>query len=372
MLRFKMPYGVVYGLYDPCNDELRYIGQTTQSLKRRLYGHMFSSNLKGTRHCQRWLAKLRSLNFIPVIRQLGEATSKENLDALEIRLIAEAQTLGISLTNHSSGGGGAKGYKHTEEFKRRLSERMKIKPIWTPKHMAHLASMKIGVPRSIETKVKISASRKGQFSAWKGRHHSEESKTKIRSNGKFWRDAEHYKYRHDIPTELIIQKIQEGFSKAQLAKDWGVSESFIYCRIKKLAPEIQSNLIQKGRNRIPTFPKGRPTKEDLQTLYIIQNKTDYEIGDLYGVTNGTISKWRKELGIITKSQLARLSAKCGRRDKFGLLTSEQLTELYALMSQKAIAEKYKVSRPTVVARLARFGIKFNRELRAKINGKICF
>ena len=40
------------------------------------------------------------------------------------------------------------------------------------------------------------------------------------------------------------------------------------------------------------------TEEELYDLYVNQNKTDKEIGDIYGVTFGSVYTWRKKYGIV--------------------------------------------------------------------------
>jgi hypothetical protein len=103
-----------------------------------------------------------------------------------------------------------------------------------------------------------------------------------------------------------------------------------------------------------------PSKEILHDLYVIQNKTDKEIGTQYGVTDVSVSKWRRKLGVLTKSQLARLGA--GRGDsnldlELDSLTPVQLAEMYSSMGQRAIAKRFNVSKPTISARLHKFGIQ---------------
>ena len=49
------------------------------------------------------------------------------------------------------------------------------------------------------------------------------------------------------------------------------------------------------------------TKEQLEDLYVHQNKTDAEIAALAGVTDAAVSYFRRKHGIKTKSQLARIT-----------------------------------------------------------------
>jgi len=46
-----MPYGQIYGLYDPRDEALRYVGQTTRSLKKRLQEHDCTEVWRFVIHC---------------------------------------------------------------------------------------------------------------------------------------------------------------------------------------------------------------------------------------------------------------------------------------------------------------------------------
>lgn len=99
------------------------------------------------------------------------------------------------------------------------------------------------------------------------------------------------------------------------------------------------------------------TKETLQELYVVQNKTDKEIGALYGVTDVAVNKRRLRLGIPTKSQLSRVHHNDDLSLEFEQLTPVRLAEIYSAMGQRAIAKRYGVSKPTVMNKLQKFGIR---------------
>lgn len=169
-----MAYGVVYGLYDPRTDELRYIGQTVRTLRQRLAAH-----LKDCKRAKTWCARwLRTLDASPSIRSLGEAFSETELDALEIRLIAEARSQGLRLTNVAAGGGGTSGHTHSEDAKRKMSlarrgrpksqeTRTKMAESYWSNPLSDEAKQKIseaqaGKPKSPEHRKKLSDSLKGK------------------------------------------------------------------------------------------------------------------------------------------------------------------------------------------------------------------
>lgn len=192
---------------------------------------------------------------------LAEAHDQAELDRLEVEHIAEARAKGVRLVNLSDGGGGRAGYvptpeerekirqgnlgkphpKHTEEWKNLMSAIMSGRNTNTPEHIAYLAEMKRGVPRSEETKAKISASKKGQSSPRKGAVLTEETKNRIRENRKGKAaGSEHGLFRHDISTEAIISAVASGKTKVQIAKELGVSPTFVHRRLKAMVSSISS------------------------------------------------------------------------------------------------------------------------------------
>lgn len=98
--------GVVYGLYHPRTGELRYVGQTWQTLQRRLNCHVSMARYKHQRHVVSWIKGVLAEGLRPDIRELGRASTQSALDALEIETISKIKTSGGRLTNHSVGGRG--------------------------------------------------------------------------------------------------------------------------------------------------------------------------------------------------------------------------------------------------------------------------
>lgn len=75
-----MVYGVVYGLYDPRTDELRYIGQTVRPLKVRMYSHLKSSS---DTHSARWIrftvpksTRAKQIPTEEILRRIQNGASK--------------------------------------------------------------------------------------------------------------------------------------------------------------------------------------------------------------------------------------------------------------------------------------------------------
>lgn len=261
-------HGVIYGLHDPETGELRYIGQTITTVKARLAKHVTPSQLKKHSYLARWLLGLVKRGQSPTWSVLAEALDQEELDRLEIEYIASAREGKVRLVNLSDGGGGRAGWvvppevreklrqsnlgkphpKHTPEWKALMSEKMKGRNTNTPEHIERLRQMKIGVPRSEETKAKISEAKKGCPSPMKGKHHTEETKAKVSASrkGQLLGDT-HHQYRHDISTEWILQKLDEGWTKVAIAKELGKSSTFVHRRVNQARRTLGNKAYRKKR-----------------------------------------------------------------------------------------------------------------------------
>lgn len=116
--------GIIYGLFEPDSDALRYIGKTAGTLKKRLREHLSRARAE-THHCHNY-SWLKSIGFAPGTDILEEVTGgKEELIAAERWWIEYMRSIGCQLTNHTDGGEGCEGYRHTPETRRRMSELQK-------------------------------------------------------------------------------------------------------------------------------------------------------------------------------------------------------------------------------------------------------
>jgi len=175
-----MPYGVVYGLYDPRTMELRYVGQTTSSLVVRVRGHM----------CAEHNAKI-------------SAATK-----------------------------GKRRAPKTEAQKQHMSAILKGRTTNSSEHMARLAELHRGVKRSAETRQRMSIAKKGKPSTFLGKHHSEATKDKIRAANKKRSPEARSHYKH-ISTEVILSLVASGRSYRSLAAEFGVSKTCIGRRVRQ-------------------------------------------------------------------------------------------------------------------------------------------
>ena len=137
----------IYQLIDPITCRIRYIGQTTQSLEHRLYGHV---NCKARRHVTCWIQSLKQHGLRPKIELVLLVENKNEANNVESLLINFYRSTGYELTNSAQGGKG-KAHRHSEETKARISA----------SKMGHPPYM-LGFKMSTETKAKMSAAQKGR------------------------------------------------------------------------------------------------------------------------------------------------------------------------------------------------------------------
>lgn len=141
------PRYFIYGLRDPRNGEIRYVGQTSQGMRRpRLHGTEYNVRKYSRLYVVRWIKKLQEVGVIyeivvlqsldePITRQNGQNSQndkKKLLDKAERFWISLGRrALGDRFTNGTDGGGGLLGRKHSEASKTRMSERQRANAVTT-------------------------------------------------------------------------------------------------------------------------------------------------------------------------------------------------------------------------------------------------
>ena len=181
----------IYVLKHPDTLEIRYVGKTVRSLSRRLGNHI--ANAKGNKHnkhLSNWIMSILKERKRPII-ELIEECDNSVWEEREKYWISQYNNL-INLTE---GGDGCIGFihnsetinklrlinlgrKHTEEFKKAMSKRLKGIS-HSKEHSAKIAKANTGKKASEETKKRLSESHKGIVQ-------SEESKRKRSETIKAW------------------------------------------------------------------------------------------------------------------------------------------------------------------------------------------
>jgi hypothetical protein len=117
----------IYILIDPISNIPRYVGKTIQELRIRLNRHVVDRT-KANTHKNNWIKRLKKNDLRPNI-ELLENVPLDEWEFWEQYWISQFKTWGFRLTNSTPGGEGAtfggsgcKGYRHTEEAKRKISQ----------------------------------------------------------------------------------------------------------------------------------------------------------------------------------------------------------------------------------------------------------
>lgn len=169
----------IYGLFDPRNLELRYIGRA-KNPQNRFYRHIHEARKSTATHKSAWIRGLLNDNLKPAIEILEECT-EDNWQEIEQAWIAEAKEKGANILNETLGGEGLIGYVYSEEQKQHFSKIRKGRKL-SEKAKELLRIANTGKIFSDERKKNISLSKKGKPSPLKGLRErwSEEQKQKQR------------------------------------------------------------------------------------------------------------------------------------------------------------------------------------------------
>lgn len=110
----------IYTLSDPVTGYVRYVGQTSHSLRKREREH-WCSRRRPKHRVSRWIAKLARDERRPVMELLEEVADSD-ADAAEEYWIAQCRSFGFNLTNLRPGGMSARGYKVSTERAAQIAE----------------------------------------------------------------------------------------------------------------------------------------------------------------------------------------------------------------------------------------------------------
>ena len=140
---------IIYSLMSSEDGRVRYIGQTTQSVQRRLAQHLAdATSTRSDTRCHRWIRKSIRNGYDVTIDVVEE---NAEINTAEIKWIKHYRTLHDDLTNILNGGDlGAVGVKRSKVTCERMSK---------PKSETHKANMR--KPKALEHKIKIAAAQIG-------------------------------------------------------------------------------------------------------------------------------------------------------------------------------------------------------------------
>jgi hypothetical protein len=112
---------LIYGLLDPRTHELRYVGKSSNGLKRA-HSHARAGTLNNKNNrtrCRNWVKSLVNQGLKPRVEILEECPP-ERAGAFERFWIASVRATGAELLNHADGGEGAPGVEKTPECREKL------------------------------------------------------------------------------------------------------------------------------------------------------------------------------------------------------------------------------------------------------------
>lgn len=154
----------VYGLVDPRDGQLRYVGQTVRRVSVRYDQHLIRAKTRKT-HRDCWIFALLSLGLKPELVVFQELKEKQILDQAETFWIAYFRAMGCQLANLTDGGKSNSGW------------------IASPETKAKMSAAKLGKTKSQETRSKMASAQKGNVK-WKKRKNwscSDVTKEKLRA-----------------------------------------------------------------------------------------------------------------------------------------------------------------------------------------------
>jgi hypothetical protein len=113
---------LIYGLADPRTQELRYVGQTCYLPCQRLAQHEHAARRsKDTRRNTQWIRSLQSTDVRPEMFEIESGLTKAEANETESFYISYFRSIGCRLNNHTDGGEGSVGYRHSPEIRAKMS-----------------------------------------------------------------------------------------------------------------------------------------------------------------------------------------------------------------------------------------------------------
>ena len=243
----------IYGLVDPRNGQLRYVGKTERTPQIRLNSHYHYAvrHKRKPTHKDKWICQLAKQGLKPLAVVLWEGDDRDLLAQDEIFWIRYFRGMGCPLTNLTDGGEGCFGYKHTAEAKARMS-----------------------------------AAKKGCLSAMKGKKHTKEARLLV-SRAKTGLTEEQQR-------QIVDRYLTSGLSTHTVAREFGVT-GICVSSLLKIAGEKPRN-----RSEARWKLKSKEVREEVVKRYLAGFSAE-GVAEEFGVTGHTVVRIVEGAGIKTRS-----------------------------------------------------------------------
>jgi hypothetical protein len=315
----------LYGLYCPDTDVLKYIGITKNGLNRRLNGHLKKPT---NQFIASWFDTLRFENKKPIIKQIKECHSYDELLKAEITEIAKYRKLGFDLYNLADGGdiNPMLGKTHSEDARKKISETHKgrkiseeeklkrkelLDKLWSDPEWSKKVREKMSYNTKGEKNPNWRGGKKniictcggkksnyslnchkcrditGEKNGFYGKTHSEKTINRLKETSKkFGKENPNFKY--DInKDELYNLYIKENKTIIQIS-------NMFNCAINTINKKLRQYGINKPKSNIYNL-----VVDDIKN-HLINGLNYVQIGNLYGCSNKIICKFVKKHNLNVK------------------------------------------------------------------------
>lgn len=180
---------IIYGLCDPETGELRYVGKTSGTIRKRMVSHVGAARLKtDKRHSLHWIKSILDAGQMPDIFEIEIVPAGGDWQEAEMFWIAMFRSLGARLTNSTLGGDGALGAIASIETRAKLSAIHKGRE-FSDSHKKALSDSRTGMKFSDSHLAAMAAARLGKKHKPRSRGMSDEQKQKLRESAlRQWAD----------------------------------------------------------------------------------------------------------------------------------------------------------------------------------------
>lgn len=140
---------IIYYLKDPRNNEIRYIGKTTEKdFRKRYISHIFEgNNIKYRTHKSRWIRGILLSGNNLIMEEVDRISFTTEWEWIECFWIAVFKSWGFNLLNMTDGGEGNQNQQISEESKKIRNNKLRGRKR-TPAQCEKLSKAKLGVPNS--------------------------------------------------------------------------------------------------------------------------------------------------------------------------------------------------------------------------------